>query len=100
MFRTSIYMQVFEKSIAQFVARKHALHCIFNNTLRMLCKQLSRCSETLSTWVARVANVFLFGHFFAGETNLLSIDDDHIIAAIYVRGKVCLVLTTQHCCNA
>lgn len=95
MLGTSIHVKVFVKRIAQFVAGEHTLHGILDHALRVLSQQLSRCSETLSARIAGVTNVFLFGHLLSGETDLLSVDNDHVIATIHVRSEVWLVFSTQ-----
>ena len=57
--------------------------------------ELCRCGETLTTRITCVASVNLVGLLLASEISLLGIDDDHIVAAINMRGKCGLVLTAN-----
>ena len=56
-----------------------------------------RCGRVLAltAGVAGVGVVSAVGHLLAGENELVGVDDDHVVAAVYVGSKVGLVLTTE-----
>ena len=88
-------MQAVEHSSSQTILRQHTANRFLNNTrgpaLHFACWR----RKTLTTGVARVANVFLVVHLFAGQSNLVCVDDDDVIAAIYVRSVGGLVLAAD-----
>ena len=52
--------------------------------------------HTLSAGIAGVAEIFTVGHLLAGKAHFVGIDDDYIVAALYVGRVAGLVLTAQN----
>jgi len=65
----------------------------------MLCHQLLRRNETLTTGVAGVRNILLFGKFVPGQFYLVCIDNYYIVAAVYVWGELWLGFSTDDHCD-
>lgn len=99
MIATCIYIQIAEHFTTQTVLWKHAfdgfLHHVGWTTLHQV---LSRY-EALSARVTRMEEILLLTHFLTCESHLVCIDNDHIIAAVYVWGVGRFVLTTKHAGN-
>ncbi len=87
----SIYMQITEQLTAELVLGKHAPDGILYHEERLFCHRLTGCGMTLTTRVARVTNILLLIPFVAGKTNLICIDDHHIVTTINMRRVVGLV---------
>ena len=90
-----INAQVGHDLAAQAVARQHALDRLGHDTLWVLAVQDHLLGALFDP--AGVAGVPIehFFALFAGHLDLLSIDNDDIVAAIHVRGESWLVLAAQ-----
>ena len=88
-------MQVAEDVATEAVLGEHAANGVFHHCERFALQLLFCSANTLSAWVARVADVFFGLHFVAGQHNLLCVHHHNVIAAVGVGGEVGLVLAAQ-----
>lgn len=95
MLGTGVYMKVTIELVSKAILGEHASNGVFENALGVASKNLLGCGLTLTTGVAGVTLINLVGHLFAGEDNLLGIDDDDIVAAVDVRGEARFGLATK-----
>ncbi len=96
---TGIDMQVAEKLVAQSVFGEHASDGVFNNLDGVLGEHFSRSRETLSAGISGVAHVNLVGHFLAGKSDFVRIDDDDIVTTIEMRGVIRFCLASEDACD-
>ena len=61
--------------------------------------QLRSCKIFLTTWIPCVSDVGLIIPFLSGKSNFTCIDHNDIVATIYVRGEISLVLATNELSN-
>lgn len=94
-----IYIQFLVHLAAEAVFRKHAFYSSFHNHFRTATQQVFRSFLFLTTRVTRVVDVLLLLGFVACKDNLVRIDHNHIIAAVYVRGVISFVLTAKNRSN-
>jgi hypothetical protein len=71
-------------SVSETSFWQHAVNRLFNYGGRLLNNQLSRRNETLSTRITGMRYVLTLSPFTACETNLISINDDHMISIVVV----------------
>ena len=98
-----VNVNVLQQLGAKAILGKHALdhldeqrvHAGLDALLVRLLHQNLRSSKTLATGIARVANILLVGPLLAGENDLVSVDDDHIVATVHMRSEAGLVLAAQ-----
>ena len=104
---TIVDVHVLEQLGTKTVLGKHTLdylkvegvHTGLEVFLVRLLEQNLGVRETLSTGIASVANILVVGPLLAGQNALLGIDDDHVVTAVYVRGKIRFVLAAQQLGN-
>ena len=60
-----------------------------------LCEDLLRSRETLSTRITGVTDINTIVHLVSLEHDLLGVDDDDVVTAIYMRSEARLVLATE-----
>jgi hypothetical protein len=83
-------------SIAKRTSANHTLDSLFNHALWVIAiKDLTNGTAFDTASIARMPEKFLVCSFVAGEGNFLSINDDDIVPAINVRGKISLVLAAK-----
>ena len=96
-FASCVNIQIAQQFSSQTVFRKHTfyyfLHQLFSSV--RFSHQTSRSDFTLSTRITRIAQINLIVPLVTSELNFVSIDNNYIITAIYVRSKVRFVLTSQ-----
>ena len=92
---TCIDVQVADDLVTKTGLRKHTLNCSPDQFSRSFAKNLCRCSEALSTGITSVANIHTVRHLLAFEGNLLCVDYDNVVTAVYVRSKPRFVLSTK-----
>ncbi len=88
-----VYKQTLENLSPQFVLRQHAAYCRFDDTSRRFLNLLARSREPLSAGVTGVSDVLLLIHFFAGQNQVIRIDHNNIVSAVYVRCEAGFVFT-------
>lgn len=96
MLGTYIYMKVAFDSIAQLVLWQHTIYSHFDDPGGMLTQHLLWSSETLTTWITGVTDIFLLGPFPSSETHLLGVDHDDVVTTIYVGSEVGFMLAAKH----
>ncbi len=100
-FATGIHIQVAQQLSSQTVLGKHtlnySLHQLFSTV--GLCQDGSRGGFTLTTGITGIPQVNLVGHLVTCKYDFVCVDDDDVITAVYVRGEVGFVLTSQQLCN-
>ena len=92
-----INIQVFKNLSCEFVFREHALNYTANETVGTiwLSHDCSGSVFTLSTRIACVVQIDAVVPLIASHFDFVGIDDDNIVATIYVRGKVWFVFTAE-----
>lgn len=100
-------MHVAEQLTAEAVFGKHALHHLYEKGIDAGFEMLvvgffhkdfgSRYA--LSAGIACVTEILTVGHFFTGEDNLVSIDDNHIVAAFYIGRVAGFVFAAEDLCD-
>jgi hypothetical protein len=91
----SVNLKITELCTAKRTARKHSLDCELDHVLRVPITKLSRGRALKATDIAGVAVVHLVVPLLTSERDFVSVDDDHVIAVIDVRGEGRLVLATE-----
>src|SRR6185437_910630 len=81
---------------AQLVFRQHTFYSVLQYFCRIFVQQLSWGRKSLSARVACITHIFFIGKLFTGKLYLFGIDDNHIISAIYVWSKGCLMFTSKY----
>lgn len=94
-FAAGVDLELLDHSVAERTLWKHALNGNFESTTRMLCLHFLEGRFVDAAWVASVTIVGLLAGLFGGKNQLVSIDDNNIIARINVRGKFWLVLAAK-----
>ena len=84
---TCIKIEVVEELSTKTVLWKHAFDSHPYEFGRLLCKDLLRGAETLSTWLTGVTNVHLVGHLLTSESHLVRVEDDDIVTTVHVRSE-------------
>ena len=90
-----IDFQLAKHIATQWALRQHAFDRDFDRGFRLLGNQAFEVGRLDTAWETGVTVVHFVACFVAGYTNLLSIDDDDVVAGINVRGVFRLVLATQ-----
>ena len=95
--RAGIYIEVTEELCTEAILGEHTLHHATHELVSSvgLCQNAGRRVLTLTAGIARVGIINTVGHLLAGEDELIGIDNDNIVATIYVRSVVGLVLSAQ-----
>ena len=58
--------------------------------------EFSRCGSPLPTWIACVGYILFLVPLFACQAYFGCIDDDYMVATVYMRCKVWFVFTPNH----
>ena len=82
MIRSYVYVQFLILVGAEGSLRKHSLHRVLNDSLRVYSQHLTKRRLLLTTDKACVVPVNLLVELLAGDLHLLGIDDDDIISRI------------------
>src|SRR2546430_6207544 len=80
---------------AQRVLRQHALHCEFDHPLRVLAQELLEGDRLDAADVAGVVVIDLVGELAPGDTDLVRVHHDDMVAHVHVRAVIGLVLALQ-----
>lgn len=97
--RTCIYMKVAVQFVSEAVLREHSANCFPDYGIRFTDEKILGCRETLASGIAGVTNIDLVCEFFTCETDFLGVDNDNIVTAVHVGGKIHLVLSAQNHCD-
>lgn len=92
---SNVNVHVLENGSAQAVLGKHAANSIFHQPFWHAIADLTSSPAVLTARIAGEPDVFFVFPFVACQLHLFGVDDDHIIAAIGVRGEVHFVLPAQ-----
>ena len=96
MFVTGINKQFLVHFTAKAVFRKHAFYSSFHYHFGAALNKILRCFFFFTTRVTGVVNVLFVVKFITREKNLFSIDNNYIIATIYVWCIIRFVLATKN----
>ena len=105
---TIVHVHVLDQTTAQTVFGKHTLHdaheqgvhaLVLIVLLERFLHQHFGSGLTLTTGIAGVVKVDAVGHFFAGENDLVGVDDDDIVAALHVGGVAGFVFAAKQLCH-
>lgn len=96
MLRALIKIKVVDELRTKTVLREHSLYCHSDQLCRLLCQNLFRSAETLSSRIACVTDIDPVGHLFPCEFHLVCIEDDDIVTAVNVRSEIRLVLPAKN----
>lgn len=96
MFRTSVYMQFLDDLIAQTVVGNHTPNSQFHHSYRVVLQHIPCFGVFVAAQIPGVTEVNLLHQFFAGQFHLSSVDDDHVITGIHMRGKSRFIFTAEH----
>ena len=97
---TVIDVEVVDQATTERTLREHTLNGVTDNlvhavrTLAKLCGSV----EALTAWIASITSVDLVSFLLAGENCLCSVDDNNVVAAVYVRSESRLVLSADEFC--
>ena len=97
MFTTSVNIQIAQQLCSQTIFRKHTLYYSLQQfffTVRFL-HQLGRSHFSLTTGITCIAQVNLVVPLVSGKFHFVCINDNNIITAVSMRGKVWFVLSSQ-----
>src|SRR5574344_1469386 len=97
---TLIYIEVIEQAASERTFGEHTLNGMtdYSVSTTFALAQLSWSVETLSARITSITCVYLFGFFLAGEYHLVGVDDDYVVATIYVWSECWLVLSAEQLC--
>lgn len=91
----NVDVNVAEELVAKTVLREHALDSVLDELAGILLEDLASGLVMTATGVTRVRIDNLARELVASEADLVGIDDDDIVAAVYMRREVGLVLATD-----
>ena len=94
MFRALVGAKFFEHLSAEAVLRKHALDGFVNKSVALFSDHVSVRSLLQTADITGVIGVKLLFGFFAGQSDLIAIDDNNVISAIDVRRESRFVFTS------
>lgn len=95
MLTTFVYVEIVEELITQLILGEHTLYYFAEETIRPLLLEITGAKLALTTGVATKLKVDAIFPFLAREHNLFGIDDDNVVATIYVWSEAGFVLTTK-----
>ena len=97
MFAACVYIQIAQQFYTETVFGKHALYYATKKTVGTiwLGQDAGRRLFALTTGIARIAIINAIGHLVAGDANLIRVDDNNVVAAIYMWSKTGFVLSTK-----
>lgn len=99
-----VHVEVLDELTTEAVLGKHTLDYVevegMHTRLEVLVERLLHQSLgsilTLTAGVTGVVIINTISHLFAGEDNLVGVDDDNVVAASYVRRVAGLVLSAEN----
>ena len=101
MFSTFVYIKVAQQLSSQTIFRKHtfyySLHQFFSAV--RFSHQASRSNFALTARITGVAQVDFIIPLVSCKFHFVCIDDNNVITAVYMRGEVWFILTSQQLCN-
>ncbi len=104
MFGASKDFEFLNHLVAKSAVREHAPNCGFERCSRVLGLEVGKVDPAFTGDVTGVVEVFLLQVLVTGNSNLFSVDDNHEVASVDVRGIDGLVLaheeTSNFACNA
>ena len=104
MFGASEDFELLDHLVAKSAVRKHAPNSSFERSSRVLCQEVGKVDPTFTGDVTGVVEILLLESLVAGNSNLFSVDNNHEVASIDVRGIDGLMLaheeTSNFACNA
>lgn len=95
-----INIQVVEELVTKAVLREHTLYCSLDQCCWSLCEDITWCGESLSTWISCVTDINSVCHLLALEGDLLGVNYDNVVTAVYVRSVTRLCLTAKDKSNS
>ena len=90
-----IDVEVSEDSRTETVLREHTLDDLTEEAIRALSLEEAWAEATLTTRIARELEVNTIVPLLTSEHDLVGIDDDDVVATVYVWGEVGLVLPAK-----
>ena len=104
MFGASEDFKLLDHLVAKSAVREHAPNGSLKRSSRVLCQEVGKVNPTFTGDVTGVMEILLLESLVAGNSNLFSVNDNHEVASIDVRGIDGLVLaheeTSNFACNA
>ena len=100
MFCSFVNIKVAQQFGTQTILRKHAFYDTvkqFVSSIR-LSHDAGRSLLALATRITRIRIVYTVCPFFTGQLNLVGIDNNYVVTAIYMRSKIGFVLSAQQFC--
>ena len=94
-FAAGVDIEVTQQLVAQTVFGKHTFYYLVEEVFGALLHEVGRCMQVLAAGITRETNVYAVIPFFAGEFHFVGIDDDDIVAAVYVRSVAGFVFSSQ-----
>ncbi len=73
----------------------HAFYGVHYHERRVLLEHELGSHVLFATWISRIAEVELVGHFLARQNNLLGVDDNYVVAGVHMGGEHRFIFTTQ-----
>ena len=95
MVAAGINEELLEHGIAKRALRKHAFNCDFESTAGMLFLHLTESGLIYAAGVAGVTEILLVFSFSTGHDELVSVDNNDVIARVDVRCVFRLVFATE-----
>ena len=93
---TCVNVQVVDELVTKTSLRKHSADGTPDEFGGSGCEDLLGGGEALAARVTGVTDIDAVGHLLAGKTDLVGVDDDHVVAAVHMRGEAGLVLAAEH----
>lgn len=91
---SGIYMQIGKDLPSKTVLGQHASYGTLDHILRLSLQQILGDCYATTSWVSTEILILLGLHLVAGHSNLLGIDDDHVIATVNMRCEIGFVLAS------
>ena len=99
MFAASIYMKFGENLSTEAVVRNHAFNSELYHSYRVIFQHIASFYIAVAAEVTGMTEIDFLSQFFAGQNNLICIDNDYVITGVHMRGKGRFVFTAQDFCN-
>ena len=102
-----VHVHILNDGTAETVLGKHAFHHFDEEwviaglevLVHRLFLEVDRSEDALATGIAGEAGVGAVGPFLAGELHFIGVDDDYVVAAIYVGRVAGLVFAAKNLGN-
>src|SRR5690606_24097760 len=95
----AVDLQLRQLGIRKLVLRQHALDSLLYSQNWVLFQQVCVVDALQATWETGVAVSALVQQLLTGQCNLVSVDDDDMVAHVHVGCKGWLVLAAQQGCG-